>query len=105
MIRTCRFCKRPYWRYRRDYPPRFFCSLPCFEASRVEGDGVAIPQLPAVILAAMREHRLQVHGTTSPLCWYSCKRCEQLEGDYAASLQWHYNCTAEIATVGGRQRV
>lgn len=103
MIRVCRLCKRPYWRYTLDYPPPPYCSVPCWEARKAQLQSVVTPQLPAVVLAAMRDHRLNIHGTTSTLVWYDCERCEQLEADYAASLQWHQDrASIQAHTSGGR---
>ena len=32
MISLCHSCHTNYWRYRRDHPPRGYCSYPCFVA-------------------------------------------------------------------------
>ena len=86
-IRKCRHCKRPYWRYRPDHPPPFFCSVRCRDEHRA---GIAHGERPArapwVVLAEFRQHRLAAHGSSSVLEWYDCEACERLEAEYADAL-------------------
>jgi hypothetical protein len=74
MICTCQTCKRPFWRFRRDYPPRGVCSLPCFHDRRIDYDENP-PDLPR----------------DSILIWPNCESCEELQTEYAESLNFHYD--------------
>jgi hypothetical protein len=97
MICTCGSCKQAFWRYRRDWPPKGYCSLPCSEAGPQNSAFTGVPALPSVILAEMKTHRSFVHETTSPLGWFDCQTCGDLEERYAASLEYHYrSVTAAI---------
>lgn len=96
MIANCQSCHRPFWRYRRDYPPKGFCSLPCFAVGRKSGPPEAPPIRPEAVLFNMRAHRRSDHGTTSILGWFpDCPLCEELETDYAASLEYHWRVASE----------
>jgi len=97
MIATCRSCHQAFWRYRRDHPPSGFCSLSCHAAgpTKPKRDDV-LPPKPDVVLANMVRHRLYFHFTTSLLGWYAdCATCEELETDYAASLEYHWETASK----------
>lgn len=87
-VPACTFCKRFYWRFRPDHPPKGYCSVKCRE-DRKEGRTPDREEKPEVIVWKMRQHRLAVHATTSMLTWFDCETCEELEAKYAASLEWH----------------
>ena len=88
MICTCQFCKQPFWRYRRDWPPKGFCSWPC---SLTPAEPiVTVPELPGVILHKLRQHHSFAHSESSILSWPDCETCEQIERDYNESLNFHF---------------
>ena len=89
MIVQCRGCKRHYWRYRADHPPRFFCSLECSRRSQHHSREEPPPPTPQAVLKEMYRHRREAHDSTSILAWYECERCDQLDGQYSASLAYH----------------
>jgi hypothetical protein len=95
MIRMCRHCQKHYWRYRRDHPPAFFCSVPCADAGPSTGEPA--PPAPSAALATLRQHLRIMHSIASSDYGLSeCGRCEELEEQYAISLQWHaQHVTAE----------
>lgn len=82
--------------------PKSYCSVPCKDMSRVQGEGAEVPpEPPAAILAAMRLHRLRCHGSAAslaPLAWLECATCEELEADYAESLHYHHQISEEMAS-------
>ena len=98
-------CKRPFWRYRKDFPPPGYCSVTCHENRRKKRGENANVRRPAQILQDMRDHRRLLHDSTSILQWFDCCRCEELEREYADSLDWHMALqTRLIAEDGRRQR-
>ena len=89
LIRRCLHCQRFYWRYRRDHPPRFFCSIPCQEM-RGQAKALVLPRTPRALLAEIHHHRRLFHGTDSILpAFEDCERCEELQGLYSESLGWY----------------
>ena len=107
-IRHCLHCGRFYWRYRPDHPPRFYCSIPCFE-ERGQARAVIVPRTPRSLLAEIHHHRRLFHGTDSILAEFPyCQRCEELAGLYAESLSWYLKHPEEPAraesTLAKRQR-
>jgi hypothetical protein len=107
MIANCRSCHHAFWRYRRDWPPAGFCCLPCFETGPKpkEAPQDAPPAFPAAVLLEMRAHRVYAHNTTSILGWFEgCSRCEELETDYAASLEFHYRAANEQIAEEAKER-
>lgn len=104
MICTCQTCKRPFWRYRRDFPPPGVCSIPCFHDRRIDEDEKP-PELPHVVLRRLRQHLTLIHDSDSMLIWPNCDSCEELQEEYAASLNYHYDrVTAEIAGKPRKQK-
>lgn len=87
MICTCLFCHRPFWRFRRDWPPRGYCSWPC---SLTPAAIIEVPRLPQDVLLKLRLHHKLDHNENSILCWPDCETCEQIEQEYAAALSFHY---------------
>jgi len=102
MICTCKHCEKPFWRYRRDFPPHGFCSLPCYELGPAKAEQrKERPPIPEVVLEQMRNHRFYHHGTASILGIYDCRQCDELEADYAESLSYHYReATTELVNKG-----
>lgn len=90
MITRCRHCDVHFWRYRRDHPPRSFCSVACHDA-HAEGKPAHAPDLPQDILAEMYRHRQFTHGMDrrSILTWFDCETCERLEERYNLSLAFY----------------
>lgn len=81
----CPVCKRPYWRFRSDWPPRGYCSFKCWnERSRRRTK----PKIESAtqVLDAFREHRLTVHATRDLSAWFDCETCERFEERYAVSM-------------------
>ena len=83
-IANCKRCKVPYWRYRRDFPPSGYCSLPCAELGPVRKDPP--PPKPDTALSELRAHRITMHRDPFYLQWYDCTECERLEGIYMEAL-------------------
>jgi hypothetical protein len=88
MIVKCRNCERDFWRYRRDHPPRGFCSQPCHDMY-VFPEPERAPQTPQQVMLAIRRHRRDAHGVDSALPYFDCAVCDELEGLYAGALG-HY---------------
>lgn len=87
MIPSCRNCGKRYWRYRREFPPSGFCSLPCFEASRVR-KGPPPVMNASDALTEIRLHRSKIHNTRDLVRWWEgCQECDRLEERYAALLR------------------
>jgi len=78
-------CKRYYWRYRGDAPPRGYCSVKCFETRRKRRQKLRY-ETSAQVLEAFRDHRIQAHGTRDIVQWFDCDLCERFEERYAASM-------------------
>jgi hypothetical protein len=97
MITHCRHCDVYYWRYRRDHPPRSFCSVACHDA-HAEGKPAHVPEPPQDILAEMVRHRGFTHGTDSILKWFDCEACERLEERYNLSLAFYLEHPATEST-------
>lgn len=93
MISKCKQCKEVYWRYRRDFPPKGVCSLPCYDASR-EVREVA-ERLPADVLLEIYRHRRIVHNYASILEWFDCEECESLEKRYRHAIDYHLSVETE----------
>ena len=89
MIVTCRHCHRSFWRYRRDWPPPFSCSISCWHAQAGKVIEAEPPLPPQDVLAAMKAHRWLRHGAISILAHIDCPYCEALEQQYAESLRYH----------------
>ncbi len=93
-INCCQNCGNHFWRYRRDHPPKGFCSLPCADGLKPAGE---ISIWPRAALQQMHRHLLAVHGTNSVLQWFDCDECDRLQAQYAASLAFYVtDVTAEI---------
>ena len=88
MIGTCQHCHSPFWRYRKDHPPAGFCSISHAELGPRK-PSKPVPLSPAELVAMMRDHRAEVHESTSLLQEFYCERCDELEEAYAASLLFH----------------
>jgi hypothetical protein len=103
MICNCQHCHHSFWRYRRDHPPKSFCSVPCFNAGPVARKSAAaelvVPPRPETVLADFRSHRLLAHACSNILSWVpDCSLCNEFEADYAASLEYWFSAyTAELA--------
>src|SRR5271165_4975648 len=96
-------CKRPYWRYRKDFPPAGYCSVFCFENRKKKRREP--PPEPQKVLSLMYEHRRDAHHSFSILEWFNCERCDELEQQYAESLDWHTDrISREIAEDGRKKR-
>ena len=103
MISLCHSCHTNYWRYRKDHPPRGFCSYPCYVAGPQKVKPPA-PLLPAQVLELMKTHRGHVHNTDSILQFFDCEICESLEEQYAESIQYYVSViTAEICAEAQRR--
>ena len=97
MICTCEVCKQPFWRYRRDFPPRGVCSLCCFHDRQNDHDEQPL-ELPHALLRRLRQHISMRHHSTSILIWPDCEECEAIPAQYAESLNFHFDrVTADIA--------
>jgi hypothetical protein len=84
MIRKCPRCKRWYWRWRPDHPPRRYCSVPCHEHTKPAAE---TKESPHTVLLMMHAHRLRAHATASVIDWFDdCETCARLEGRYAEAL-------------------
>lgn len=88
MIALCKHSHNPFWRYRRDHPPKGFCSLPCHDEHGKPKEE-PIPPEPHVIVRRMREHNRLIHNVDSALLEWHCPACERLEAEYAASIEHH----------------
>jgi len=103
MIAHCRHCHNAFWRYRRDYPPKGFCSVPCAQAGPAHITDAAalaiVPPRPETVLINFRTHRKLAHDGASILHWFpDCAACNELDADYAASLAyWISESSAELA--------
>jgi hypothetical protein len=86
MIGTCRHCHQYYWRYRRDHPPKGFCSLPHFEAGPKKATSSPAPLKPDVLISEWRSHRIADHGDSHFLQDFECDTCDYYEDRYAESL-------------------
>lgn len=103
MIARCNHCQTLFWRYRRDHPPKGFCSIPCHdlaqEKARDRED--TRPPEPHVVIRRMREHNRLIHNIDSPLLQWDCEGCRRLEAEYAASIEFHSQRLArEMVTHG-----
>ena len=78
-------CKRAYWRYRKDHPPKRFCSVVCSQARRQ----VEEVEAPAKILQKVYAHRLLAHGSSDILMYWGCEICDELDTEYRDSLAIH----------------
>lgn len=87
-IVKCRHCAAMYWRYRRDFPPPHFCSVPCKENHSEQTRSVPPPELPVAIVRAIKDHNRLFHGADSALIDWDCSRCQKLQEEYAASLNY-----------------
>ncbi len=87
-ISTCHHCTRSYWRFRKDHPPRGYCSNECHD-DHAAGKGPEREPPPEKIKWQMQAHRAGIHGSPSLVPWYDCLRCEELEEQFAASVEWH----------------
>lgn len=104
MITQCQNpdCKRFFWRWRKDHPPKGHCSVSCYEDHRPKKS--LRPDKPANILHSMYRHRADVHLSTSILAWFDCAECERLEGIYRESLDWHTAKVSEEIALNARSR-
>jgi hypothetical protein len=101
VIAQCKYCRAPFWRYRRDHPPAGFCSLPCHDERRKPKLEPPPPE-PHVVIRRMREHNRLIHNVDSPLLEWDCASCRKLEAEYAASIDYHSQRLArEMVTAGG----
>lgn len=84
-ISNCKRCGSSFWRYRRDWPPKGFCSLPC---SLAKGEPTPA-ETPAQILAKWRGHRTAAHGDSHFIQFHNCDTCEWFEEKYSESLGYY----------------
>jgi len=82
----CPACKRNYWRYRSDWPPRPYCSESCWESRIKRKAKRAAPETAAAVLDAFKEHRLTAHASRDLHAWFDCEVCERFEERYAVSM-------------------
>ena len=87
-ISDCRHCKRPYWRYRRDFPPAGYCSLPHSELGPAKKKHELPPRKPDAVLFEYRAHRISEHRDRHFLQDYECDECERMQGEYAESMNY-----------------
>lgn len=105
MICTCLSCHLPFWRYRRNWPPPGFCSLPCLEVGPKKLP-TPPPELPEEILREMKRHRWEVHDTASMLAFFDCPRCDELEQQYGEAISYHVSrITGEIVSESEKLRL
>jgi hypothetical protein len=105
MICACQSCHVNFWRYRRDWPPPGFCSLPCMEVGPKKL-APPPPILPEDVLIQIRVHRWDIHATSSILTQYECSRCEELEAEYAEAITYHVSrITSEILSASEKLRL
>lgn len=87
-ISQCRHCDKAYWRWRKDHPPRGFCSTLCRD-QQATGTPPDREDTPETCIWRIRQHLHAYHDDTGMITWYDCDVCEELEEKYAASLEWH----------------
>lgn len=89
-IPTCRHCKRTYWRYRSDFPPAGYCSLPHAELGPAKRErGAPKPLKPNIVLDRFRFHRIAAHGDRFFLQDYDdCADCDSFRALYVESMAY-----------------
>ncbi len=86
-ISECRHCHTAYWRYRKDHPPRGYCSTPHADAGPAKKREPKPPK-PDVALFEYRAHRITEHRDPHYLQWYDCRECERMEQIYSDSMAY-----------------
>ena len=87
-VRACMHCRRFFWALPLFPLPRGYCGFPCWELRR-KTEHTAAPPEAERIQRQIRQHRINEHGSDSPLDWYDCMICDRLEAAYADSLSYH----------------
>jgi hypothetical protein len=84
---VCRECGNAFPRYRRDHPPKGFCSVACHDEHAKAHPPYTPGRIPLFVVSLIKEHLDKMHHTADVNAWFDgCVECDRLQASYAQAL-------------------